>query len=79
MKILIPISGLIDKDAELARLDKELAKLSKDIEYGQSKLNSTEFIEKAPAELIASVKEKLEQTHNAIEKLRSHRENIAAI
>lgn len=79
LEILIPISGLIDKDAELARLDKELAKLSKDIEYGQSKLNSTEFIEKAPAELIASVKEKLEQTHNAIEKLRSHRENIAAI
>ena len=79
LEILIPISGLIDKEAELARLDKELAKLNKDIEYGQSKLNSREFMEKAPSDLITSVKDKLEQTRNAIEKLRLHRDNIAAI
>ncbi len=79
LEILIPMSGLIDKQGELARLDKELAKLDKDIEYAQSKLNSSEFREKAPIELIASVEEKLQQTYLAVEKLRLHRANIAAI
>lgn len=79
IEILIPMSGLIDKEAELARLDKELIKLSKDIEYAQNKLNSTDFREKAPAELIASMQDKLQQTQTAMEKLRAHRKNIAAI
>lgn len=79
IEILIPMSGLIDKEAELARLDKELLKLNKDIEYAQNKLNSSDFREKAPAELIATMQEKLQQTQTAIEKLQMHRKNIAAI
>ena len=79
LEILIPMSGLIDKQAELARLDKELAKLDKDIEYAQNKLNSSDFRAKAPTDLIASVEEKLQQTYLSVEKLRSHRANIAAI
>ena len=79
LEILIPMSGLIDKQAELARLDKELAKLDKDIEYAQNKLNSSDFRDKAPTDLIASVEEKLQQTYLSVEKLRSHRANIAAI
>lgn len=79
IEILIPMSGLIDKEAELARLDKELIKLGKDIEYARSKLNSSDFREKAPAELITSMQEKLQQTQTAIEKLLVHKKNIAAI
>ena len=79
IEILIPINDLIDKQAELARLDKELAKLNKDIDFAQSKLNSSEFREKAPRELIVSMEEKLQQAHIAIEKVRLHRETIAAI
>ena len=79
LEILIPMSGLIDKQAELARLDKELAKLDKDIEYAQNKLNSSDFRDKAPTDLIASVEEKLQQTYLSVEKLRSHRANITAI
>ena len=79
IEILIPISDLIDKQTELARLDKELAKLDKDVAYAQSKLNSSDFIEKAPSELITSMKEKLQQALLALEKLHSHRKSIAAI
>ncbi len=79
LEILIPMSGLIDKQAELARLDKELAKLDKDIEYAQNKLNSSDFRDKAPTDLIASVEVKLQQTYLSVEKLRSHRANITAI
>ena len=79
IEILIPMSGLIDKDAELSRIDKELIKLNKDIEFAQNKLNSTEFREKAPVDLIANMQEKLQQAELAINKLQLHRRNIAAI
>lgn len=79
IEILIPINDIIDKQAELDRLDKEMAKLDKDIAYAQSKLNSSDFREKAPAALIATMEEKLQQTLLALEKLRSHRISIAAI
>lgn len=79
IEILIPMSGLIDKHAELSRIDKELAKLSKDIEYAQSKLNSSDFRDKAPAELITATEEKRQQTQLALEKLQQHRIAISAI
>lgn len=79
IEILIPINGLIDKHSELQRIDKELAKLDKDIGYAQSKLNSNDFKAKAPSELIVAMEEKLQQTHVAIEKLRMHRSNIETL
>ena len=78
-EILIPMSGLIDQDAELSRIDKELIKLHKDVEFAQNKLNSSEFREKAPAELITTMQEKLQQAKSAIEKLEMHKRNIAAL
>ena len=79
IEILIPLNDLIDKQAELDRLDKELAKLKKDVDYAQNKLHSPEFNAKAPAALITATQEKLQLSLLAIEKLYAHRESIAAI
>ncbi len=59
MKILIPMAGLIDKDAELARLDKEIQKIVKDLPRIEGKLNNPKFIDKAPQAVIDKEKEKL--------------------
>jgi hypothetical protein len=53
MKILIPMAGLIDKDAELKRLDKEIGKLRGDIERIEKKLANPSFVDKAPAAVVA--------------------------
>ena len=79
IEILLPLSGLIDKRSELTRLDKELLKLEKDISYALDKLNSSEFREKAPTNLLASVESKLQQAYDAQDKLRLHRQNISNI
>ncbi len=42
-ELLIPMAGLVDKDAELARLDKELEKVVKEIETIESKLANEGF------------------------------------
>ncbi len=59
MKILIPMQGLIDKDAEIQRLEKELDKTTKDADRVRGKLANDNFTSKAPAEVIEKEKLKL--------------------
>ncbi|MEO1926114.1 MAG: hypothetical protein ABGY08_09030, partial [Gammaproteobacteria bacterium] len=59
MKILIPIAGLIDKEAEIERLQKEIQKIEKALPRIEGKLNNPKFIDKAPEDVIAKEQEKL--------------------
>ena len=47
MTVLIPMAGLIDKDAELARLSKGIEKLEKDVQRVKGKLSNENFVGKA--------------------------------
>lgn len=76
LEILIPMAGLIDKEAELARLNKELTKLDKDIVHIESKLNNPDFVSRAPEAVIAKEKEKLIQAKLSKEKLLAHQLHI---
>ncbi len=69
MKILIPIAGLIDKDAEIARLEKEIQKKVKDLPRIEGKLNNPKFIDKAPADVITKEKEKLAALYSSKQNL----------
>ena len=60
MEILIPMAGLIDKDAELARINKALAKIEADFARTQGKLNNQKFVSNAPAAVIDKEKAKLD-------------------
>jgi valyl-tRNA synthetase len=68
-RAFIPSSELIDKEKELKRLNTELGKVQKDIDFLQNKLNNPKFVEKAPSNLVEIEKNKLS---NAVEK----KENI---
>jgi valyl-tRNA synthetase len=79
MKLLIPMAGLIDKAAELARLDKEIGRLDQDLERTEKKLANAGFVDKAPATVVAKEREKLGQLGPAIAKLKEQREKIRAL
>ncbi len=79
IELLIPMADLIDKEAELARLAKELAKLDKDINLAEGKLNNPKFTDKAPADIIAKEQEKLAQAQQAKEKLLQHKVRIESL
>lgn len=79
IELLIPMADLIDKDAELNRLAKEVAKLDKDISLAEGKLNNPTFVGKAPAEIIAKEKEKLAQAQQTKEKLLQHKLRIESL
>lgn len=79
LELLIPMAGLINKEAELARLDKELAKLAKDIALAEGKLGNPKFADNAPADIIAKERDKLAQANLAREKLHHHRLTIESL
>lgn len=54
--ILIPLKGVVDFEAERARLQKELETLNKNLEGYSRKLNNESFVAKAPAAVVAEEK-----------------------
>ncbi|WP_311749304.1 valine--tRNA ligase [Proteus terrae] len=78
-ELLIPMAGFIDKDAELARLDKELEKVEKDISTLDSKLSNDGFVSRAPEAVVAKERERLATCLNAKEKLIAQKASIASL
>ncbi len=76
MKVLVPMAGLIDKEAELARLGRELGKLEKDIERVQAKLGNDSFTAKAPPELVQREHNRLAELQTALAQLSEQKAKI---
>ncbi len=58
--IFIPLKGVVDVDSELSRLDKQIKKVQKDIDFISKKLNNPRFVDKAPEAVVNKEKVKLE-------------------
>ena len=79
MQVLVPMAGLIDKDAELARLDKEIGRLDGEVKRVGGKLGNAGFVDKAPAEVIDKERAKLAEAEQAKARLVEQRERIASL
>ncbi|MCC2606820.1 valine--tRNA ligase [Planctobacterium marinum] len=79
MEILVPMAGLIDKDAELARITKALDKAEKDFARTQGKLSNEKFVSNAPEAVINKEREKLEEFRLAMEKLKEQKATIESL
>ncbi len=79
MKILIPLAGLIDKKAELARLNKEIGKLEVNCEKSNAKLSNPGFVDKAPEAVVNKERERIATMESAIIKLKQQLEKISAL
>ena len=76
MQILIPLAGLIDKDAEIARLSKEIQKLTKNLEGLEGRLNNPAFADKAPAAVLEQTRKQAEEQKTALNQLQAQLEKI---
>ncbi|MDQ4147773.1 MAG: valine--tRNA ligase [Pseudomonadota bacterium] len=79
MKILIPLAGLIDKEAELARLEKELHKLRIALEKGQAKLKNANFTTRAPAEIVDKERARVGELQASLRQLKEQAMRIRAL
>jgi valyl-tRNA synthetase len=79
LSVLIPMAGLIDKEAEMARLDKAIDKLDKEAARVRGKLSNENFVSKAPAAVIAKEQEKLAEAESTLAKMQEQKNQIAAL
>lgn len=78
-ELLIPMAGFIDKQAELARLTKELNKLQQEVQRIDNKLNNENFVAKAPEAVIAKEREKMQGYLDGLDKLKAQYAAIEAL
>jgi valyl-tRNA synthetase len=79
LSVLIPMAGLIDKEAELTRLDKTIEKLKKEADRVRGKLNNENFVSKAPAAVIEKEQAKLTEAESTLTKTLEQKVQIAAL
>ena len=78
-RLNIPMAGLIDKDAELSRLKKEIDKKRKDSEKREAKLANENYVNKAPADVVNKERDKVAELRSEIARLEEQLQRIEAI
>jgi valyl-tRNA synthetase len=79
LEILVPMAGLIDKDVEITRLNREIGKLESDLTRLQGKLGNAAFVDKAPAAVVAKEQDKMQTQLQALETLQEQLRRIRGI
>ena len=69
--IVLPLEGLIDIDAERARLGKDIAKLTIEAKKLSQKLENADFVSRAPEEVVAENRERLDSARSEIARLQA--------
>ncbi len=78
-EVSVILKDLLDFDAELKRIDKELGKLESEVTFIQKKLHNEDFLRKAPEDVVEKEREKLQRLTDKLQKLRAHREHVLNI
>ncbi|RLU02505.1 MAG: valine--tRNA ligase, partial [Ketobacter sp.] len=79
MQVLVPMAGLIDKDAEISRLQKEIDKRDQEIKRVEGKLNNPKFVDRAPADVVEKEKQKIAEHQAALNELQAQMNKIKAL
>ena len=67
--VAVRLTGVVDFAAEKQRLQKELEKARKEIAFLEGKLARPDFVERAPAQVVARDRERLAEQGHILEKL----------
>jgi valyl-tRNA synthetase len=69
LKVLVPLAGLIDVEAELSRLRKQLQMEKSHVDRCQAKLANKKFVENAPGEVVEQERQRLAEHQGSLSKL----------
>jgi valyl-tRNA synthetase len=79
MKVLIPLGSLINKQAELERLKKEMDKLEKEIVKAKGKLANADFVARAPKQVVEQEQQRVTEFETALANLKAQQAKVAAL
>ena len=69
VEVILPLSGMIDREAESKRLEREIAKWQDLIARTEARLQNDEFRSRAPADIVQREREKLAEHKDRLERL----------
>ena len=76
MRLLVPMKGLIDVDAERARLEKRMQKARADLSRTNGKLGNENFVNNAPADVVTLERERAVEFEKTIARLDEQLEKL---
>jgi valyl-tRNA synthetase len=79
MRLLVPMQGLIDVDAERSRLGKQRERLGSDLERSRSKLSNDNFVNNAPADVVAKERKRAAELEQTLAQLAEQLEKLASL
>lgn len=79
MQILVPLAGLVDKEVELARLNKVITKLKNDLDKNESRLANDNFLKSAPIPIVERERVRVAQQHTDLKALEAEMERIRTL
>lgn len=79
LQLHVPLAGLIDVQAETARIQKEIAQLDKDLQHSAQKLANENFVKSAPAAVVAKEQARKTECETAIQKLQEQLKNLKEV
>jgi valyl-tRNA synthetase len=78
LKVVLPLEGVIDLDAERGRVEKDLTKARKELEGYERKLGNEGYVNKAPADVVAETRARAARCRERIAGLESSLERLGA-
>ncbi len=79
VEVLLPLAGLIDVAEERARLNKEIEKVQKDVDFFTKKLSNKNFVDNAPAQVLEKDRAKLSAANEKMQILMASLVKIEAL
>jgi valyl-tRNA synthetase len=79
MQVLVPLGSIINKQAELDRLSKEMDKQEKDLQKEKVKLANSDFVARAPKQVVEQTNERIRQFEAALASLRAQHAKVSAL
>jgi valyl-tRNA synthetase len=77
--VYVLLEGVIDVEKEKARIEKEIAKIGRDIEATHKKLNNRDFLKKAPESVIEKARENNQNLLDKKDKLQATLDKLTGI
>jgi valyl-tRNA synthetase len=76
MRLLVPMKGIIDVDAERQRLDKQIARVNVDLARSNGKLGNNSFVNNAPPDVVTQERDRVRDFETQLAQLNEQLERL---
>jgi valyl-tRNA synthetase len=79
LKLLIPLAGLVDVQAEMVRIEKLIAREESDLKKSKAKVGNKKFVENAPPHVVEQEKERLARHEAKLQQFNSQLQQLESL